>query len=581
MSKRFLIILFLASAVVSTTYKGLRQVYESFEKKTISEQICRASEARLQVGATREVVDVAHSAVLAAGYLTAEIELNSSGAKFAETKLTSKNAVIFRCNPDGIKNVELSIYFPKATFFTMDVLGVFLISIILLWLIKILTIIFVKGLQVDFANEINKMLSNTLGVDDKNIERTPFWMKWLHELNPSALKSFKRRLTSLENRIERQSKDLQNQAVEKAVKEVQLSDARRFKDLVHQIKHDLKQTVGVVRSSLELMPTVTNGRDVLKGAVGSLETMIGDLTERELKNESIAQTQEDLIEVVITEVVREQRFHLSKNRTQINFVMNEYFLHLVIAPREELKRVLTNLIVNASEAMTSDGVISIETKESGKDYLTIKITDNGAGFSEDALTNLFKKGFTTKAEGSGRGLSFSQQKIREWKGRLFVDSVPGKTVIEITLPTIQAEHWVHPSILKEAHDVIVVDDHPLDLSSVLSMNTKPRSFESLASFEQVYKKGQISSDALIIFDLHLEEGRRSLEALAMLANAQDYLFMTSDYLNPELLAAARERQFLTIPKDLVGFALMNDGNLDRNNQESECRLDRPESPAQI
>ena len=581
MSMRFLVVLLLASAAAATTYKGLWQVYDSFEKKTISEQICRASEARLQVGATREVVDVAHSALLAGGYLTAEIELNSSGAKFAETKLTANSAVIFKCNPDGIKNVELSIYFPKSTFFTIDVLGVFLISLILLWLIKILAIIFIKGLQVDFANEINKMLSNTLGVDDKNIERTPFWMKWLHELNPSALKSFKRRLTSLENRIERQSKTLQNQAVEKAVKEVQLSDARRFKDLVHQIRHDLKQTVGVVRSSLELMPTVTNGRDVLKGAVGSLETMIGDLTERELKNESIAQTQEDLIEVVIAEVVREQRFHLSKNRTQINFVMNEYFLHLVIAPREELKRILTNLIVNASEAMTRDGVISIETKESGEDSLIINITDNGVGFSEDALKNLFKKGFTTKTEGSGRGLSFSQQKIREWKGRLFVDSVPGKTVIEITLPTIQAEHWVHPSILKEAQDVMVVDDHPLDLSTLLSMNTKPRSFESLASFEQVYKKGQISSEALIIFDLHLEEGRKALEVLPMLANGQDYLFMTSDYLNPELLAAARERQFLTIPKDLVGFALMNDRNLDRNNKELEGPSYRPESPAQI
>ena len=259
MSMRFLIVLFLASAAVATAYKGLRQVYDSFEKKTISEQICRASEARLQVGATREVVDVAHSALLAAGYLTAEIELNSSGAKFAETKLTANSAVIFKCNPDGIKNVELSIYFPKTAFITLDMLFVFLISLILLWIIKILAIIFIKGLQVDFANEINKMLSSTLGVDDKNIERTPFWMKWLHELNPSALKSFKRRLTSLENRIERQSKTLQNQAVEKAVKEVQLSDARRFKDLVHQIRHDLKQTVGVVRSSLELMPTVTSG----------------------------------------------------------------------------------------------------------------------------------------------------------------------------------------------------------------------------------------------------------------------------------------------------------------------------------
>ena len=67
----------------------------------------------------------------------------------------------------------------------------------------------------------------------------------------------------------------------------------------------------------------------------------------------------------------------------------------------------------------------------------------------------------------------------------------------------------------------------------------------------------------------------------MLANGQDYLFMTSDYLNPELLAAAQKRHFLTIPKELVGFALLSDGNLDRNNKGSEGRSYRPESPAQI
>ena len=190
------------------------------------------------------------------------------------------------------------------------------------------------------------------------------------------------------------------------------------------------------------------------------------------------------------------------------------------------------------------------------------------------MKNLFKKGFTTKAEGSGRGLSFSQQKIREWKGRLFVESIPGKTVIEITLPTIQAEHWVHPSVLKESLDVVVVDDHPLDLSTVLSANAKLGSFESLASFELAYKEGQISSETLIILDLHLEEGRRALEALPMLANGQDYLFMTSDYLNPELVAVAQRRHFLTIPKELVGFGLLSDGNLDRNNEESEGRSSR-------
>lgn len=581
MSLRFLGILLFASLVITGAYKGLRQVYDSFEKRTISRQICRASEARLQVGATREVVDVAHSALLSAGYSAAEVELKSSGISFAETKLTADNATVFKCSPEGINGVELAIYFPKAKFITVDVVIAFLVSLILIWISKILMVIFIKGLQVDFANEINKMLANSLGVESKDIETTPFWMKWLHELNPSALKSFRYRLTSLENKIERQSKDLQSQAIEKVKKESQLSEARRFKDLVHQIRHDLRQTVGVVRSSFELMPVSTNGRDVLKGAIGSLETMIGDLRERELKHEPEAQFQKDLIEVIIAEVVNEQRVALSKDKTQINFVMTEQLLHLVSTPREELKRILTNLIVNASEAIQSDGRIEIETKECGNGQISIQIADNGIGFSEEALKNLFKKGFTTKPNGSGRGLSFAQKKIREWEGRLFVESIPGRTVVEITLPAVQTEHLVHPSVLNKAADVVAVDDHPMDLSPALSASAKLRSFDSLGRFQRAYGQGSIGPNSLIVFDLHLEEGRRAFEALPELRADQDYLFMTSDYLNPELVTEAKARQFLTIPKELLSFGLKGDGHMATTKNGLALSPLRPESSVQI
>jgi two-component sensor histidine kinase len=306
------------------------------------------------------------------------------------------------------------------------------------------------------------------------------------------------------------------------------------------------------------MPVATNGRDVLKGAIGSLETMIGDLRERELKHEPEAQLQEDLIEVIIAEVVNEQRVALSKDKTQIKFVMNDRLLHFVSTPREELKRILTNLIVNSAEAIETDGQIEIETKECGNSRISIKITDNGIGFSEEALKNLFKKGFTTKPNGSGRGLSFAQKKVREWDGRLLVESIPGHTVIEITLPATRTDHLVHPSILNEATDIVAVDDHPLDLSPVLSVNARLKSFESLGRFQRAYRQGNISSDSLIVFDLHLEEGRRAFEALPDLKANQDYLFMTSDYLNPELTSEAKKRQFLTIPKELISFGLKDE-----------------------
>jgi len=386
-------------------------------------------------------------------------------------------------------------------------------------------------------------------------------MKWLHELNPSAIREFKNRIIVLENKIERQAKDIQNQAAEKARKELQLIEAKKFKDLVHQIRHDLRQTVGVVRSSLELIPTSANGRDVLRGAVGSLDSMISDLKEREIKHSVSTEVQQDLIEVIIAEAAREQQVAFNGEALKINFLMSNKDLHFVSVPREELKRVITNLIVNAAEAIHGDGKIEILSEVIGNEF-TFRVVDNGEGFSDEALKNLFKKGFTTKSNGSGRGLSFTQQKIREWGGRLLVDSRLGRTVIEVTLPVAKASHWAHPSIISEINDVVFVDDHPLDIYKIISKNSKSLLYSSLKAFAHDYEIKKIGLNSLIVFDLHLEEGLLATEMLTTLKQGQKYVFMTSDYLNLDLVAEAQKRQFLVVPKELVGFALMNGKDLD-------------------
>lgn len=553
MSIKLASLLLLLSALVASGYKGVRFAADYFQKQSAVEQICRANESRLQVGSTREVADIAHAALLAAGYKSAEIELVSNGTNYVKPNINKNAAHVYDCVPNGIQNVRLSVYFPRETLLSVDVIIVFCFSILFLWLFKIALVVFVRGLQSEFSNELNKILSQALGLETASLEKTPFWMNWLRDLNPSSLREFKNRLSSLENKIERQAKDIQNQAAEKAVKESELVQARKFKDLVHQIRHDLRQTLGVVRASLETIPAITPGREVLKGSVSSLESMIEDLRERELKTGQNTDTQDDLIEVIVAEVANEQKIQLLHENISLEFRMNQNYLHFTKAPREELKRVITNLVVNATEAIADSGKINIIIDEIENNFVSIKIIDTGMGFSDLALKNLFKKGFSTKADGSGRGLSFAQQKIRSWNGRLLVESVPGKTQIEIILPSVGTELWASPTVLSFYSDIVIVDDYPINLVSQLANNTRLTHYKTLSSFELDYKQGRISSETLIIFDLHLEEGRKALSALDWLTPNQDYVFMTSDYLNPELIQAANKYKFLTIPKELMGF----------------------------
>lgn len=111
----------------------------------------------------------------------------------------------------------------------------------------------------------------------------------------------------------------------------------------------------------------------------------------------------------------------------------------VSADSEQLKEVLVNIIVNACEAMSRGGSISIA--ESAEDHpllkqvAVIRIHDNGPGIDAAILSKVFQPFFSTKADGTGLGLSIAQRIISEHGGRLEVISNSGEGAeFIITLP---------------------------------------------------------------------------------------------------------------------------------------------------
>ena len=108
----------------------------------------------------------------------------------------------------------------------------------------------------------------------------------------------------------------------------------------------------------------------------------------------------------------------------------------IIGDAGKLSQVLTNLIMNASQAMEQHGLIHIMTQAS-QETITITIKDNGKGIPEDNIRQLFDPFFTTKpvGEGTSLGLAISQGIIQDHGGHIHVDSEVGKgTVFTITFP---------------------------------------------------------------------------------------------------------------------------------------------------
>ncbi len=105
--------------------------------------------------------------------------------------------------------------------------------------------------------------------------------------------------------------------------------------------------------------------------------------------------------------------------------------------RNRIHQVIVNLIQNAIDSIENNGQISINVhsvNQAGRE-IEISITDNGKGIPAEIKSRIFNLYFTTKAKGTGIGLSIVQKIIDEHNGLIFVESSPGKgTSFTIQMP---------------------------------------------------------------------------------------------------------------------------------------------------
>ncbi len=162
-------------------------------------------------------------------------------------------------------------------------------------------------------------------------------------------------------------------------------------------------------------------------------------------------------------------------------------LCLIEADRGQIQQIVMNLVINATEAMTTEsGEVTVTTFEEiltlddtkqyvGGDklppghYVCLKVSDTGTGIDSKTLMRIFDPFFTTKLHGTGLGLSATVGIVRTHKGGLQVTSQVGQgTTFKILLPALAPLPFmpaVQPSLpnTPESHPagrdaVLVIDD---------------------------------------------------------------------------------------------------------------------------
>ncbi len=106
----------------------------------------------------------------------------------------------------------------------------------------------------------------------------------------------------------------------------------------------------------------------------------------------------------------------------------------VYASPPELRRVFTNLVLNALEAMPQGGLLTILCfRNEGRAIVSVE--DTGSGIPLESQEMIFSPYFTTKAKGTGLGLSGARKAIQAQGGDISFESYPGKgTTFFVSLP---------------------------------------------------------------------------------------------------------------------------------------------------
>ena len=114
---------------------------------------------------------------------------------------------------------------------------------------------------------------------------------------------------------------------------------------------------------------------------------------------------------------------------------------MVYCNENQIKQICVALLVNASEAVAENGEITMRTSNLDESHFKLDIIDNGVGISPEDIPHIFQPFFSAKrkASGIGLGLAIVHGIVQSHKGRVDVESEPGKgTTMSVVLPLVKA-----------------------------------------------------------------------------------------------------------------------------------------------
>ncbi|HFZ8996804.1 TPA: two-component system sensor histidine kinase ZraS [Citrobacter freundii] len=227
-------------------------------------------------------------------------------------------------------------------------------------------------------------------------------------------------------RYQRSSKELQD-AMKRKEKLVALGHLAA--GVAHEIRNPLSSIKGLAKYFAERTPVGGESHQlalVMAKEADRLNRVVSELLEL-VKPARLALQDVDLNEL-ITHSLHLVSQDAQNRQIRLRFTASTSLPHIQADP-DRLTQVLLNLYLNAIHAIDHDGTITVEASGNEAGRVKISVTDSGKGIAPEQLEAIFTPYFTTKAEGTGLGLTVVQNIIEQHGGTVKVASEEGKGAV--------------------------------------------------------------------------------------------------------------------------------------------------------
>jgi nitrogen fixation/metabolism regulation signal transduction histidine kinase len=227
---------------------------------------------------------------------------------------------------------------------------------------------------------------------------------------------------------------------------VQAERVAAWRELARRLAHELKNPLFPLQLTVENLVRARHqspeqfeevfreSSRTLLAEISNLKAIIGRFSEfSKMPQPQLQQVQVNDVIRGVAQLFRAQLEAPGRARIHCELQLDQR-IEPVEADPELLHRAISNLVLNAMDAMPHGGTLTLRTR-SENNKVMIDVADTGSGLTTEECERIFTPYYTSKQHGTGLGLAIVQSVVSDHGGRICVESPPGRgTTFVIELP---------------------------------------------------------------------------------------------------------------------------------------------------